>query len=52
MREIEVELGIGDVLLVGDRLMTVVDIDGDEVCLRFDAADDPALALTGPPPAK
>ncbi len=29
-------LAVGDSLQIGDRLMTVIDIDGDEVSFRID----------------
>ncbi len=39
--EQEVELRIGDSLLVGELRVTVVDIDGDEVVFRVDDSTGP-----------
>ena len=33
------ELGVGDVLQIGDRVVTVVDISEDEVSFRIDPLD-------------
>jgi len=38
----EVELAIGDVLLLGNKLLRVVDIDGDLVCFRVESGDSSA----------
>lgn len=35
----ELELGVGDVVRVGDFLLTVVDIDGQDVGFRVDPGD-------------
>lgn len=40
MRHIEIELGIGDVVQIGDRVYTVIDIENGEVTFRIDAAED------------
>ncbi len=40
MPEITVELAVGDVLLIGNRTLTVIDIEGTNVHFRMD--DDPA----------
>lgn len=40
MPEITVELAVGDVLIIGNRTVTVIDIEGSEVHFRVD--DDPA----------
>lgn len=48
MQEIEIELGIGDVVQVGETLYTVVDVENGEVCIRIDPADD-CFAATVPP---
>jgi hypothetical protein len=32
----EMNLAVGDSLQIGDRLMTVIDIEGDEVSFRID----------------
>jgi hypothetical protein len=34
--EITVELAVGDVLLIGNRTLTVIDIEGSEVHFRVD----------------
>ncbi|MBW3540982.1 MAG: hypothetical protein KY476_11985 [Planctomycetes bacterium] len=39
MQEYELELSVGDVLVIGNRTITVVDIDGPEVSFRVDDAD-------------
>lgn len=39
MQELSFELSVGDVLQVGDQLVTVVDIDGPEVTFRIDPVD-------------
>ena len=49
VRELELNLHIGDVLLVGDYLLTIVDVEDGEVCFRLDSADDACLAATAPP---
>ncbi len=49
MREIEVELRIGDSLLIGDDWLTVVDVEGDEVCFRVDSAAYATTAAVAPP---
>ena len=33
---IEIELSVGDVLQIGDHIVTIVDIDGQEVSFRID----------------
>lgn len=40
MSDITVELAVGDVLLIGNRTVTVIDIEGSEVHFRVD--DDPS----------
>ena len=35
-----VELSIGDCIRLGNKVLTVVDIDGQEACFRVDAADE------------
>ena len=37
----EIELSVGDVFRVGETMVTVIDIDGDEVTFRVD--DDDSL---------
>ena len=43
MPEQTIELSVGDVVYLGSRTLTVIDIDGDEVSFRIDeiAADEP-----------
>jgi len=35
-----VDLSVGDCLRIGNQVLTVVDIDGDDVCFRVDAANE------------
>ena len=54
VQEQEFELSIGDVLQIGDRFVTVIDIDGSEVTFRVDPADSTELSFpnaggTSPP---
>lgn len=35
-----VELSIGDCIRMGNKILTVADIDGQDVCFRVDAADE------------
>ena len=39
VQEIELELAVGDVLQVGERTLTLIDINGPEVTFRIDSAD-------------
>jgi hypothetical protein len=39
MAERELELSVGDTVQIGDTLVTVVDIDGDEVTFRVDSLE-------------
>lgn len=39
----EFELSVGEVLRVGNRLVTVVDIDGDEVSVRIEECSGEAV---------
>ncbi len=39
MQHIEIELGIGDVVQIGENIYTVIDIENGEVTFRIDAAD-------------
>jgi len=32
----EIELSVGDAVRIGDRIMTLVDVDGDEAAFRLD----------------
>jgi hypothetical protein len=45
MQELSFELSVGDVLQVGDQLVTVVDIDGPEVTFRIDRLEPDSDAL-------
>jgi hypothetical protein len=40
MRELQFELSVGDSLRVDDRVLTVMDIIGDEITFRVDFADE------------
>jgi hypothetical protein len=40
VNQYEFELSVGDVLCVGNRTVTVVDIDGPNVCFQIDDDDD------------
>jgi len=43
----EIELSVGDTLQIGDCVVTVVDIDGDEVSFRVDQAESENLVGGG-----
>jgi hypothetical protein len=38
--ERQVELSVGQTLQIGDVLMTIVEIEGDEIHVRLDNGDD------------
>ena len=40
VREEAVELAVGDTLVVGDHCVTIMEIDGSEICFRIDDADE------------
>lgn len=40
MQDYEMELSVGDVVCLGHSVLTVVDIDGQEVSFRVDKLDD------------
>ena len=40
----EFELSIGDVITVGEHLLTIIDIDGLDVSFRIDSGDTSAEA--------
>lgn len=40
MYERQVELSVGQVLQVGGVLLTILDIDGDEIHVKVDTAED------------
>jgi hypothetical protein len=46
MQAHELVLSLGDTVLVGDRELTVIDIDDDEVTFRVDSTDE-ELILSG-----
>ena len=52
MQEIVIELGVGDVIQVGDELFTIVDIEDGEVSIRIDPVDDFAAIPASAPPGK
>ena len=39
MREEEFELSVGDMLKIGDHIVTVIDIDGAETSFRIDKSE-------------
>ncbi len=39
------DLAVGDMVVVGNQVLTVVDIDGDEVSFRLDTAPPTELAM-------
>ena len=45
MPEQTIELSVGDVVYLGNRTLTVIDIDGDEVSFRVDetGTEEPAV---------
>ena len=45
MHDQEVELAVGDVVRIGNHLLTVIDIDGEDVSFRIDHLDDAALEI-------
>ena len=36
MRELEFELAVGDTVLIDDQILTVVDIDGEDISFRLE----------------
>lgn len=52
MPEQTFELSVGDILHIGDRTLTVIDIDGDEVSFRVDEVAADAHVAYAPPPRK
>lgn len=46
MQAHELVLSLGDTVLIGDRELTVVDIDDEEVTFRVDSSDE-ELILSG-----
>lgn len=47
MQEHELELSVGDSVQIGDRLVTVVEIDGSEISFRIDAAREEEPQFSG-----
>ncbi len=47
MNEYEIDLSVGDVLCLGNRTVTVVDIDGPNVSFRIDRDEDFVTAGSG-----
>ena len=45
MQEQEFELSVGDVVQIGDYLVTVIDFDGPEVSFRVDPVGSEELAV-------
>ena len=52
MQHFEIELGIGDVVQIGDSIYTVIDIENGEVTFRIDVAEDFCEATTASRTAK
>lgn len=52
MQHIEIELGIGDVVQIGDSIYTVIDIENGEVTFRIDAAEHLCETVTASRSAK
>ena len=49
MPEQTIELSVGDIVHIGDRTLTVIDIDGDEVSFRIDEVIADARPAAPPP---
>lgn len=49
MPELTIELSVGDVVQIGNQLLTVIDVDGDEVSFRIDDASESEHAPAQPP---
>ena len=54
MRESQFELSVGDSVRLDDQILTVMDINGEEITFRVDFADDvePGNVLCGEDTAK
>lgn len=52
MQEIELELGIGDVVQIGELVCIVLDIENGEVCFRIAPVEELTMAPTAAPPGK
>ena len=40
MQEVSLELSIGDAVQIGNRILIVVDINDDEICLDLNVVND------------
>jgi len=40
VQEVSLELSIGDAVQIGDRILIVVDINDDEICLDLNEVND------------
>ena len=47
MNQFEFDVSVGDVLCLGNRTVTVVDIDGPNVSIQIDDGDDFVVAGVG-----
>jgi len=54
--QIDVELAVGETVRVGDQLVTVIDVEGEEISVRIDPVSvtgdenlDAALEVARPP---
>ena len=47
MPQHEVELSVGETIRIGDYCLTVIDIEGEEIAFRIDAADAVSLEEIG-----
>ncbi len=47
MQEHLIELRIGETLQVGQYKVTVIDVDGDELCVQIDGHDDDDFSNDG-----
>lgn len=52
VQEIELELGIGDVVQIGELVCIVLDIENGEVCFRIAPVEELTMAPTAAPPGK
>ena len=47
MQAHELELMVGDTVWIGDRELTLIDIDGEEVTFRVDSGDEELIFRGG-----
>jgi hypothetical protein len=52
VHELELELAVGDMVQIGDYMLTVIDTDGQEVSFRVDTLESQLLASTAGRPGK